>query len=88
MSPRPGLRLLQAALDKLPPRCRQVVLMRKVEGFSQKEVAKEMGITIETVENQVAKGMRLLAQALGSRRGAVTTQSRRYQFFGKPRNVR
>ena len=85
---RQELRLLQAALDKLPPRCRQVVLMRKVEGLSQKEVAKHMGITIETVENQVAKGMRLLAQAMGSRRSAVTTEARRYNFFRKPRNVR
>ena len=85
---RQELRLLQAALDKLPPRCRQVVLMRKVDGLSQKEVARNMGITIETVENQVAKGMRLLAQALGGRRGAVTSQARRYQFFRKPNNVR
>lgn len=85
---RQELRLLQAALDALPPRCRQVVLMRKVEGLSQKEVAKQMGITIETVENQVAKGMRLLAQALGDRRGAVTTEARRYNFFRKPRDVR
>jgi len=85
---RQELRLLQAALDALPPRCRQVVLMRKVEGLSQKEVAKRMGITIETVENQVAKGMRLLAQALGDRRGAVTTEARRYNFFRKPRDVR
>lgn len=85
---RQELRLLQAALDELPPRCRQVVLMRKVEGLSQKEVAKQMGITIETVENQVAKGMRLLAQALGDRRGAVTTEARRYNSFRKPRDVR
>jgi RNA polymerase sigma-70 factor (ECF subfamily) len=85
---RQELRLLQTALDALPPRCRQVVLMRKVEGLSQKEVAKQMGITIETVENQVAKGMRLLAQALGDRRGAVTTEARRYNFLRKPRDVR
>ena len=84
---RQELRLLQAALDKLPPRCRQVVLMRKVDGLSQREVAKNMGITIETVENQVAKGMRLLAQAMGSRRGAVTAKARRYNFFKRPRNV-
>ena len=85
---RQELRLLQTALDALPPRCRQVVLMRKVEGLSQKEVAKRMGITIETVENQGAKGMRLLAQALGDRRGAVTAEARRYNFFRKPRDVR
>jgi RNA polymerase sigma factor (sigma-70 family) len=85
---RQELRLLQTALDALPPRCRQVVLLRKVEGLSQKEVAARMGVTIETVENQVAKGMRFLAQALGGRRGAVTTQSRRYHFLRKPRDVR
>jgi RNA polymerase sigma-70 factor (ECF subfamily) len=85
---RQELRLLQAALDSLPPRCRQVVLLRKVEGIPQKEVAARMGVTTETVENQVAKGMRLLAQALGSRRGAVTSQSRRYNFLRKPRDVR
>ncbi|MDB5740350.1 MAG: hypothetical protein JWP16_1390 [Alphaproteobacteria bacterium] len=85
---RQELRLLQAALDDLPPRCRQVVLMRKIEGLSQKEVARQMGVTTETVENQVAKGMRLLAQALGGRRGAVTAEARRYNFFKKPRDVR
>lgn len=85
---RQELRLLQAALDELPPRCRQVILMRKVEGLSQKEVAKHMGIAVETVENQVAKGMRLLTQALADRRGAATTQARRYNIFRKPRNVR
>jgi len=85
---RQELRLLQAALDALPPRCRQVVLMRKVEGLSQKEVARQMGITVETVENQVAKGMRLLAQALGGRRGAITAEARRYNLSRKPRNAR
>jgi RNA polymerase sigma-70 factor (ECF subfamily) len=85
---RQELRLLQAALDSLPPRCRQVVVMRKVEGLSQKEVAKQMGITVETVENQVAKGMRLLTQALAGRREEVTIQARRYNFFRKSRDVR
>lgn len=61
---RQELRLLQAALDSLPPRCRRVVTMRKVEGCSQKEVAKAMGISEDTVEHQMAKGMRLMAQAV------------------------
>ena len=84
---RQELRLLQAALDDLPPRCRQVVVLRKIDGLSQKEVARQMGVTTETVENQVAKGMRLLAQALGGRRGAVTSEAKRYNFFRKPRDV-
>lgn len=85
---RQELRLLQAALDELPPRCRQIVVLRKVEGLSQKEVARKMGVAVDTVENQLAKGMRLLAQAMGDRRGAVTSEARRYNFFRKPRDVR
>jgi RNA polymerase sigma-70 factor (ECF subfamily) len=85
---RQELKLVQAALDDLPPRCRQVVWMRKVEGLSQKEVAKEMGIAVQTVENQTAKGVRLLALALGSRRGTVMTEARRLGLAGKSHNVR
>jgi RNA polymerase sigma factor (sigma-70 family) len=84
---RQELRALQAALDGLPPRCRQIVMLRKIEGLSQKEVANQMGISVDTVENQVAKGMRLLTQAMSSRRGAITTEARRYNFFRKSRNV-
>jgi RNA polymerase sigma-70 factor (ECF subfamily) len=84
---RQELRALQAALDGLPPRCRQIVMLRKIEGLSQKEVANQMGISVDTVENQVAKGMRLLTQAMSGRRGAITTEARRYNFFRKSRNV-
>jgi RNA polymerase sigma factor (sigma-70 family) len=58
------LRLLQAALDELPPRCREVVLMRKVEGLSQKEIAGRLGIAEGTVEKQLTLGVRALAETL------------------------
>jgi RNA polymerase sigma-70 factor (ECF subfamily) len=61
---RQELRFLQAALDTLPPRCRQVVVLRKVSGFSQREVARQMSITEETVEHQLAKGLRALHDAV------------------------
>jgi len=61
---RSELRLLQRALDLLPARCREVVALRKIEGLSQKEVASRMGITEDTVEKQVSKGVRALAEAL------------------------
>ncbi len=61
---RSELRLLQTALEALPSRCREVVQLRKIEGLSQKEVAARMGITEDTVERQVSKGLRALAGAL------------------------
>jgi RNA polymerase sigma factor (sigma-70 family) len=61
---RAELRLLQMALEALPPRCRRVVEMRKIEGLSQRDVAAQLGITEDTVERQVANGVRALADAL------------------------
>lgn len=58
---RQELRRLAAAFDRLPDRCRQVVWLRRVEELPQKEVAARLGIGEKTVEKQVAKGMRLIA---------------------------
>ena len=71
---REELRRLQTGLDQLPARCRQVVLLRKVEGLPQREVAARMGIREDTVERQVIHGMRALADFMlgGSGRSART----------------
>jgi RNA polymerase sigma factor (sigma-70 family) len=58
------LRALAVAFNHLPPRCRQVVWMRRVEEQSQKEVAAKLGIGEAMVEKHVAKAMRRLADAL------------------------
>lgn len=85
---RQELRLLQAALDELPPRCRQIVIMQRMDGLPQKDIAQQLGVSVETVQTQIAKGMRLLAQALGGRRSAVTTEARRHNFLKRPRDAR
>jgi RNA polymerase sigma factor (sigma-70 family) len=59
---RQELKQLTEAFDRLPDRCREVVWLRRVEELSQKEVAARMGIGEKTVEKQVAKGMRLIAE--------------------------
>jgi RNA polymerase sigma factor (sigma-70 family) len=40
---RQELKLLARALDLLPPKCRKVLWLRRVEGLSQKEVAQRLG---------------------------------------------
>ena len=54
------------ALAALPPRCREVVELRKIAGLSQKAVAEQLGITEGTVEKQIAKGVRILTDAMSS----------------------
>ena len=61
LSARQELKRLTEAFDRLPDRCRQVVWLRRVEDLPQREVAARMGISEKTVEKQVAKGSRLIA---------------------------
>jgi RNA polymerase sigma factor (sigma-70 family) len=61
---RQELKELSNAFGLLPPRCREVVWLRKVDGISQNEVAQRLSISTRTVEFQVQKGMRILARAL------------------------
>lgn len=61
LTARDELRRTQAGLDVLPPRCREIVRLRKVEGLSTRETAARLGVTIETIERQLTMGMRALS---------------------------
>jgi RNA polymerase sigma factor (sigma-70 family) len=51
------LDLLREAIQSLPDRCRQVFTLRTAYGLSQREVAARLGISENTVEKQMAKGL-------------------------------
>ena len=54
------------AIDSLPPQCRRVVVMRKVFGFSHKEIASRLDISIKTVENHLSRGLQRCQEELYS----------------------
>lgn len=58
------LRQLAEALDALPPKCREVVWMRRIDDLSQKEVAARLGLSEKTVEKHIMKGMKRLTDAV------------------------
>lgn len=58
------LRQLAAALEALPPRCREVMWMRRVEDLPQREVAQRLGLSEKSVEKHVMKGMKRLIEAV------------------------
>lgn len=59
---------LQSALNQLPDRQRQAVILRHIEGLSNPEIAEVMEIGVEAVESLTARGKRALAEALAGRR--------------------
>ncbi len=59
---------LQAALDDLPERQREAVVLRHIEGLGNPEIAEILDISVEAVESLTARGKRALAKALASQR--------------------
>jgi RNA polymerase sigma-70 factor (family 1) len=56
--------LLHEALDKLPERCRLIFVMNKLEGKKQNDIAKELNVSINTVESQMAIAHKKLREEL------------------------
>lgn len=56
--------LLKEAIAGLPEGCRTVLLLRKLEQLSHKEIAERLEISVSTVEKQHARALRLLRSAL------------------------
>jgi len=51
------LAVLAMAVALLPPQCRRVFLMARVEGLRHKQIASRLNITVSNVEKLVAKGL-------------------------------
>lgn len=63
---RQDLRHLCDAIDTLPPRCRQVFLLCRIDGMPQAEVASLLGISKSGVEKHLIRARNQLNQYLGS----------------------
>lgn len=59
-SDRDALRRLAQAIAALPPQARRALILRRVHDLSQKEIAQRMGLSENTVEKHIARGLRLL----------------------------
>lgn len=57
------LEVIQLILEQLPPRCRQVFWMYRVEGYTHSEIAAKLGISKNMVERHVMRAILDLSSA-------------------------
>jgi RNA polymerase sigma-70 factor, ECF subfamily len=55
---------IQEALLQLPERCGLIFRMHRLEGISQKDIARELNISVKTVSNQIQRAVSLLYDKL------------------------
>ncbi|MBL8268476.1 RNA polymerase sigma factor [Steroidobacter sp.] len=80
-SARQELQRLAQAFDQLPPKCREVMWMRRVEEISIRAAADRLGVSEGTIEKHLARGTELLASYLFG--GKEAQVSRSEQFDGE-----
>ena len=71
------LRHLERCVGQLPQRCREVFLMRKMKGLSQRQISERLGISENTVEKHMVKALKYLGLALAAGEWAVSGSGKR-----------
>lgn len=52
------------ALDSLPPKCREVFILSKRDGLKYEEIAEELGLSVNTVRNQISKALKMIKEGV------------------------
>lgn len=61
-------RAVRAAIQRLPERCREIFLMSRDGGLTYGQIARELGISIKTVETQMGRALKSLRVSLAEYR--------------------
>ena len=69
------MEILLEAVDSLPSRCREIMILHKFQGIGSAEIARRLAISEETVRVQARRGL-LRCQNFLRRRGVVRGQSK------------
>lgn len=56
--------ILNLIINDLPPKRKEIFLLRRIEGLTRKEIAKELGISVITVDSQLTKANTYLKDQL------------------------
>ena len=52
------------AIDSLPEKCREVFILSKRDGLKYEEIAEELGLSVNTVRNQISKALKVLKEGV------------------------
>ena len=52
-------------IDELPEKRKQIFILSREQGFSNKEIALKLGVSVKTVENQMTAALKYLREKLG-----------------------
>jgi len=58
---------IRKAVDALPTECRRIFIMSRYEEMKYSEIAEKLGISVNTIQNQICKALKILRVELKDR---------------------
>lgn len=55
---------IENAIESLPPKCKKVFLLAKMDGLSYREIAEQLKISVNSVNKQITKALNILRESL------------------------
>ncbi|MGC3943227.1 MAG: RNA polymerase sigma-70 factor [Chryseolinea sp.] len=55
---------IRVAVDNLPPQCKKIFMMSRYDGLRYPEISSRLNISVNTIQNQICKALRLLRTEL------------------------
>ena len=71
--------LLESAIDDLPDGCREVFILRQVEGMNTAEVSEALGVSEDVVKTRLSRGRAALRRDLFDRAGLSAPSAFRFE---------
>ena len=56
--------MINISINSLPPQCRTVFMLSRFENYSYAEIAKELNLSVKTIENHMGKALRIMRMQL------------------------
>ena len=65
------IKLMNAEIENLPSKCKEIFLMNKKEGLTHTEISEYLNISTKTVEGHITRAFKILTEKLGTKMEAV-----------------
>lgn len=75
------LKKIHAAIEHLPPKCREAFSLAKINGFKHREIAQIMSISEKTVNNHLVTALKKITESLGIQKKAKKSPLKQASLF-------